>query len=45
MPADEELGVTPDQVTLWSGRAALVAASQIPFVTALGTKNNIVSCE
>jgi hypothetical protein len=28
----------------WSGRAATVAASQIPLVTALGTKNNIVSC-
>ncbi|OJA15480.1 hypothetical protein AZE42_06344, partial [Rhizopogon vesiculosus] len=27
----------------WSSRAARVAASQIPLVTALGTKNNIVS--
>ena len=25
-------------------RAALLAASQFPFVTILGTKNNIVSC-
>ncbi|KAJ8584984.1 hypothetical protein M405DRAFT_844820 [Rhizopogon salebrosus TDB-379] len=29
--------------TYWSSRAARVAASQIPLVTALGTKNNTVS--
>ncbi|KIJ58174.1 hypothetical protein HYDPIDRAFT_119859 [Hydnomerulius pinastri MD-312] len=30
-------------ITYWSNRAGLLAASQFPLVTALGTKNNLVS--
>lgn len=29
----------------WCSRAGLLAASQLPFITILGTKNNIVSRE
>lgn len=29
----------------WCSRAGLLAASQFPFITILGTKNNIVSRE
>jgi hypothetical protein len=29
----------------WCSRAGLLAASQFPFITVLGTKNNIVSRE
>lgn len=41
--ADEELEVTKPNINRWSGRAGVLAASQFPLVTALGTKNNIVS--
>ncbi|KAG9309648.1 putative ferric reductase [Chiua virens] len=38
------LGITPAiKVDIWAARAGLIAASQFPLVTALGTKNNIIS--
>ena len=45
MVADKSksLEVTRLNVSHWSGRAGTIAASQFPLVTALGTKNNIVS--
>ncbi|KAG1768915.1 ferric reductase NAD binding domain-containing protein [Suillus placidus] len=36
-------GYTLD-ITYWSNRSGILAASQFPLITALGTKNNIVSC-
>jgi hypothetical protein len=33
-----------DQI-YWSQRAASMAVSQLPLLTALGTKNNLVSCK
>ncbi|KAF8555031.1 iron reductase [Imleria badia] len=39
----EKDGVTRLNIGYWSGRAGLLAASQFPLVTALGTKNNVVS--
>lgn len=44
MSAAEKDGVTRLNIGHWSGRAGLLAASQLPLVTALGTKNNVVSC-
>ncbi|KAG8221425.1 hypothetical protein J3R82DRAFT_1613 [Butyriboletus roseoflavus] len=40
---DKQLEVTKPNVSGWSRRAGVLAASQLPLVTALGTKNNIVS--
>ncbi|OAX32427.1 hypothetical protein K503DRAFT_663301, partial [Rhizopogon vinicolor AM-OR11-026] len=31
-------------LSYWCNRAGTLAASQFPLITALGTKNNIVSC-
>lgn len=31
--------------TFWGNRAGLVATAQLPLVTVLGTKNNVLSCE
>ena len=31
-------------ITYWSNRSGALAASQFPLITALGTKNNILSC-
>ncbi|OJA18274.1 hypothetical protein AZE42_04990 [Rhizopogon vesiculosus] len=31
-------------ITYWCNRSGILAASQFPVITALGTKNNIVSC-
>lgn len=44
MSVAEKDGVTRLNIGHWSGRAGLLAASQLPLVTALGTKNNVVSC-
>lgn len=40
----EKLEITKFNIRLWSGRAGLLAASQFPLVTALGTKHNVVAC-
>lgn len=32
-------------IAYWGNRAGTIAASQMPLVTALGTKNNVLSCE
>ncbi|KAH0828785.1 putative ferric reductase [Lanmaoa asiatica] len=40
---NKELEVTKFNISRWSGRAGVIAASQFPLVTALGTKNNVVS--
>lgn len=32
-------------VTYWGNRSGTIAASQFPLITALGTKNNVISCE
>lgn len=29
----------------WGNRAGTIATAQMPLVTALGTKNNVLSCE
>lgn len=31
-------------ITYWGGRAGAIGASQLPLVTALGTKNNPIAC-
>jgi len=31
-------------ITYWCNRSGALAASQFPLITALGTKNNAVSC-
>ena len=43
-PATDLEGVKYD-IAYWGNRAGTIAASQMPLVTALGTKNNVLSCE
>ncbi|KAG6371094.1 hypothetical protein JVT61DRAFT_10635 [Boletus reticuloceps] len=38
-----EFGVTRFNLRYWSGRAGRLAASQLPLVTVLGTKHNVLS--